>query len=295
MKASRIFMPGIHFLVYSNIFIALCASAYTSKTALLLYGNKGSLLVNTFVFCATLLFYCFHRMNKLKFLTTDENKESRNSWMNRHKTIYYTLIALSFITLLVESPFMPLRTWVVFIPPGLLGLGYTFPVIPTARGRKRLRDIYWLKTFWIAFAFAWLTTLLPVVYMQPVSSLLQPPVVFTFCRCLLFIFAICIPFDIRDMNFDTIRDVHTLPVIAGAKTSIFIAITLLLFFISLICIQILYFNLGIRNASALFISALLTIILLSFTNSKRPALFYPLLFDGAMLVQWLLVFAFAHF
>jgi len=295
MKASRILMPGIHFLVYSNIFIALCASAYTSKTSLLLYGNKGSLLVNTFVFSATLLFYCFHRMNKMKFLTSDENKEDRNNWMSSHKTIYYVFIAISFIALLVESIFMPLRTWIVFIPPALLGLGYTFPVIPTATGRKRLRDIYWLKTFWIAFAFAWLTTLLPVLFIQPLSAILQPPVIFTFCRCLLFIFAICVPFDIRDMNFDTKKGVHTLPVMAGARTSVYMAVTLLLFFISLICIQFLYFNLEIRYASALFISAFLTIVLLGFTNSKRPALFYPLLFDGAMLVQWLLVFAFAHF
>ena len=294
MSVSRILKSGIIFLVYSNIFIAFCTCSFTARTSLLLVGNNGAWLVNSFVFFATLLFYCFHRMNKKEFLSPDENKEERNHWMNQHKSIYYILIFVSFIALATEIFFMPLRTWMVFIPVGLLGIGYTFPILPTSGGWKRLRDIYWLKTLWIAFAFAWLTTFLPVIFSHPISSILQPKVLFIFSRSFLFLFAICIPFDIRDMDYDKNKGVKTLPILAGAKKAIYISITLLLFFIALTCIQFFYFNLAFKPASALLISALLTITLLFFAKSKRPALFYPLLFDGAMLVQWAAVFVLTH-
>jgi 4-hydroxybenzoate polyprenyltransferase len=285
---------AIRFFVYSNIFIALCASAYTAKTALLLYGNNGRLQVTITVFSATLLFYCFHRINKSKFLTAHENKEERNNWMSYHKEIYYALIAISSIILLFQLFYMPLRAWLVFIPVGLLGLGYTFPIIPARNGWKRMRDIYWLKTVWIAVAFSWLTTFLPVIINHPVSSLLTPPVLFIFFRAILFVFPICVPFDIRDMQFDQLKEVHTLPVTVGVKKSIYISIILLILFICLVCLQFFYFALPGTSAIALLCSAVLTIILLPLAKTQRPALFFPLLYDGAMLVQWIFIFVFKH-
>lgn len=291
-------MRGIKFalrsFVYSNIFLAFCVAAYTAKTSLIVEGNNGSLRIAGIAFFITLFFYCFHRINKKKFLTPDENLEERNSWMNAHKNIYYILITLSIVILSILLFYMPLRAWLVFIPVALLGLGYTFPIIPANKGWKRLRDIYWLKTFWIAFAFAWLTTFLPVVYTEPSSCLITPEVLFVFIRSLLFLFAICIPFDIRDMPFDKAKGVTTLPVSLGGKISIYIAISLLLIFIALVSVDLLYFNLNPRVASALLLSALVTIILLPLAKTKRPALFFPLLYDGALLTQWIFLFLFLH-
>ncbi len=206
MIAYRLFKYGLRFFIYSNLFIAFCTLAYTAKTSLLLYGSNGNIHVNSIAFSATLLFYCFHRINKHKFLTTGENLEERNNWMSRNILIYYFLIALALIALIIELTFMPLKAYLVFVPVGLLGVGYTFPIIPTKNGLKRLRDIYWLKTLWIAFAFSWLTSFLPVIFNEPLESILKPMVLFIFCRSFLFLFAICIPFDIRDMNFDKNRE-----------------------------------------------------------------------------------------
>jgi 4-hydroxybenzoate polyprenyltransferase len=290
----RLIANAIRFVVYSNIFIALCALAYTAKTSLLLFGNNGNLHVNLTGFSAILLFYCFHRINKKKFLTSGENEESRNDWMSSHRNTYYVLLTASSVTLFVQLFYMPARTWLVFIPVGFLGIGYTFPIIYTGKDWKRLRDIAWLKPFWIAFAFSWLTTFLPVVFAEPVSNMFNAAVLFIFSRSFLFVFALCIPFDIRDMNFDKLKGVYTVPVSAGAKTSIYIAICLLLIFISLVCIQFLYFKLDFSSAIALFCSSTLTILLLPLANTQRPALFFPLLFDSAMLVQWILIVAFLY-
>jgi 4-hydroxybenzoate polyprenyltransferase len=209
--------------------------------------------------------------------------------MSANKPLYYTLITLTSLTLALTLFYMPLRTWCVFISVGILGIAYTFPVIPTPKGWKRLRDIYWLKTFWIALAFSILTTFLPVLYFQPISSILKPPVLFIFFRALLFIFSICIPFDIRDIHFDKLKQVRTLPVILGPSASIYIAIALMLLFLSLVCIQFLYFSLNLHFTYALFASALITILLLLLSKRKRSALLYPLLYDGSMLLQCLLI------
>jgi len=292
MKTPVFIKSGSSFLVYSNIFLAFCATAYTAKTALLLTGTNGNWHVNSIVFFATLFLYCFHRINKRKLISPNELIEERNDWVNNHKTLYLFLIGISTLMLLEELFFMPLRTWLVFIPVGALGLGYTFPIIPTTKGWKRLRDIYWLKTFWIAFAFSWLTTFLPAVYRGSLSSMLKPEVLFIFIRGLLFLFAICIPFDIRDIEFDKQKGVTTLPVLFGAKNSVYIAVILLLLFIFLVGTDFVYFNLNIKAASALSLSAMVTVILLQFAKAKRNSLVFPLLYDGAMLTQWIFLFVF---
>ena len=295
MKPSRFIESGVSSVVYSNVFVALCTTAFTAKSSLLLFGNNGSMHIDSTVFSATLLIYCFHRINKTKFLILHENREDRNSWMSAHKTVYYVLIALAVIILSVQAFYLPIRTWLVSVPVAIVGIGYTFPIIPTKNGWKRLRDIYWLKTFWIAFAFSCLTTFLPVLYAAPGASILQPEVLFIFARSLLFIFAICIPFDIRDMRFDKLKGVMTLPVKLGVNISISIAIILLFLFILLMGVDFLYFKLNLRMAFALFLSAILTIILLPLSKSNRYALKFPLLYDSALLVQWLFIWALMHY
>jgi 4-hydroxybenzoate polyprenyltransferase len=291
MKMSRFIKLGLSPFVYSNIFVAFCTAAYTAKTSLLLFGDNGSTRVNSLVFCVTLFFYCFHRMNKQRSFTPDESLEARNSWMNKHKRIYSVLIGISLAIVTLQLFHMPIRTWLVFIPVALLGAGYTFPLIPTHNGWKRLRDIYWLKTFWIAFAFSCLTTFLPVIFVDPVSALFQPEVLFIFIRAFLFLFAICIPFDIRDMVFDRKKGVITLPVRFGAPASVNIAIGLLLLFIFLIGIDFRYFHIDLKPAFALFLSAVLTIVLLPLSKNKQYALLFPLLYDSALLIQWIFIFA----
>jgi 4-hydroxybenzoate polyprenyltransferase len=284
---------AIRFFTYSNIFIAICVTAYVAKTSLLLYRNNGNLHVNTLVFSATLFFYCLHRVNKKKFISTEESNVDRNYWMNTHWRVYFLLLALSAILIIIQLFFMPLRTWIVFVPVGILGIGYTFPIIRLQQGWKRLRDISWLKAIWIAMALSWFTTLLPVVFIEPVSSVFKPEVFFIFIRSFLFIFALCIPFDIRDIYFDKSSGIQTFPVSVGIKTSIYIAISLLLLFISLVCIQFLYFNLDFRYTLVLLISAIYTILLLPLANPKRHSLIFPWLYDGSMLVQWVLVLLFS--
>jgi len=294
IKMPSLLKNGISFFVYSNLFLAFCATAYTAKTSLLLYSDNGNLHVNSMVFFATLFLYCFHRINKKKSLAGDEGLEERNGWVVTHKAVFYALIIISLLFMLIELRYMPVRTWLVFIPVGLLGMGYTFPLIPTAKGWKRLRDLYWLKTFWIAFAFCWLTTFLPVVYRESLTATTKPEVLFIFIRSLLFLFAMCIPFDIRDMHFDRMKGVSTLPVRLGAKDSVKVGSLLLLLFIVLVIIELFYNYVAMRPAMGLLFSAGIGIILLQLAKNKQPALLFSVLYDGALFTQWLFIWLCMH-
>jgi len=215
------------------------------------------------------------------------------------RKLAFPLLILSFIIACWQLFFMPLRTIWVIIPVGLLGLGYIFPVIPTLNGWKRLRDFYWLKVLWIAFAFSWLTTFLPVIYTDSQQarhfiSLLSPSVIFIFLRSFLFISALCIPFDIRDVNFDKMRGMKTLPVIAGIKKSVLIAVALLCVFMLLVVFQHFRFGFGGHETIALLLSGSIAMIAVSLANPERPKLLFPIMYDGAMLLQWGLVLLFIH-
>ncbi len=227
-------------------------------------------------------------------MESEESLEERNGWVTTHKSVFYAFIGISLLFMLIELRYMPIRTWVVFIPVGLLGMGYTFPLILTTKGWKRLRDLYWLKTFWIAFAFCWLTTFLPVVYRESLAAMTKREVLFIFVRSLLFLFAMCIPFDIRDMQFDRMKSVSTLPVRLGAKNSVKVGSLLLLLFIVLVSIQFFYTHLAIRPAIGLFLSSSIGIVLLQLAKNKQPALLFSLLYDGALFTQWLFIWLCIH-
>jgi 4-hydroxybenzoate polyprenyltransferase len=128
--------------------------------------------------------------------------------------------------------------------------------------------------------------------MESLSSMLKPEVLFIFIRGLLFLFAMCIPFDIRDMGFDKLKGVITLPVRFGAKSSVHIAVILLIVFMLLVILDAFYFNLNIRAASALLLSGLVAILLLQFAKTKQASLVFPLLYDSALLTQWIFILVF---
>ena len=76
----------IRFLVYSNIWVALCALGLTASTEVL-FGT-ANFKVSQFVFFATIFTYNFQRVVRLK----KEKKHARKDWLNQHKIFTYFLI-----------------------------------------------------------------------------------------------------------------------------------------------------------------------------------------------------------
>jgi 4-hydroxybenzoate polyprenyltransferase len=285
----KVLASMFRFLVFSNIFIAACVLSFTVKTSLLMFHNSGDIHVNALVFFATLFLYSFHLLYGRNKMTPEEHKEERHNWVDKHKKLHRCIVIISLIISLSQLAYMPMRAWIVLGPVAIMALGYSIPLLKTKHGWKRFRDIAWLKVLWIALAYAWLTTLLPVIYNPDIHQWFRADVLLIFIRNFLFVFAIAIPFDVRDIGFDLERGVRTLPVVLGINGALALANGMLICFAAIVFLQCEFFDLSITVAFALCISVISSIFIVSMSKPERPNLFFQVVVDSTMVVQFLLV------
>ena len=114
-------------------------------------------------------------------------------------------------------------------------------------------------------------------------------IILSFIERFLFIFAITLPFDIRDLKVDEQSSVRTLPAKWGMKRTKQISIGMLLVAIgiNIYCWQAFYYSIPIM--AALMITYMITIILIKKTTPERSDYFYTGLMDGTMVLSGLLV------
>src|SRR6185369_13593853 len=109
---------------------------------------------------------------------------------------------------------------------GFISLAYSVPVL--AKGSKNLRGVKLLKIFLIMYVWAASTVVMPAVGTE--LPIFQRDVVLLFIERALFIFAITLPFDIRDYESDIKNKVVTIPGIIGIRSTRVLAFTCLLVF-----------------------------------------------------------------
>ncbi len=111
----------------------------------------------------------------------------------------------------------------------------------------------------------------------------------------IFLTAICIPFDIRDIRIDKADTISTLPRLLGEKKTRNVATVCSLIYILLLVAEYLT---GMFNAAifgGLMISAVITGIFVAMSHSKRTEYFYVAGLDGTMILQGFLVLIASQF
>ena len=207
----------------------------------ILLDVQANYKISQFVFFATLLAYNFQRVVRIK----KGKAHIRKDWLNRHKIAIYSLMLLgglisAYLFFEFQAP-----TQIAIVVSGVLSIGYPFG----------LRKMPGSKIFIIALVWAISTMLL--VLLENQIQLSQNITLHLLARFLL-IFAITIPFDIRDLNFDN-KELRTIPLVFGAVKARIIAISAL--FICAIIAVVQYINEDINFAY------LLALILLYFASS----------------------------
>ena len=138
----------------------------------------------------------------------------------------------------------------------------------------------------IAIVWGVVTVILPALedfYLDNLSVWLM-----FFERCL-FVFAITIPFDIRDLKIDAHTDVKTLPAHFGIRRSKTLAyITLLFVLILAFCSYSLGFY-SIIVLVMLSISVVTSAFLIEYADRVQHDYYFTGLVDGTMLIQPLLI------
>lgn len=287
-KLRKIGQKALNFIIYGHVFIALCAAFSTLATVKLLNPsndlslNDGQLAC--FVGAATFFLYNLHK--PVTYFLRKQFME--NQRFTRTKAFEIPLSILSILAaILCIDYFLQLtpNSQILLIGMAILSLGYVLPIL--GKGR-RLRDVGFLKIFLIAFVWAIVTIVLPFLEIQNDSK----NTFFLTLMCLermSFIFALCIPFDIRDIDWDSRTSIRTIPLSIGVEKAKFVSYCALIITISM---SYLLTNNKIYSATqflGLIVVYLLTALIVSKTTKNRSDYFFYGGVDGMILGQSLAI------
>lgn len=259
------------FYVFSNIHVAL---AVFSLSYLTLYEFQlEDQLITRFNFLATFIAYNF-----IRYFEIDNQSDYYIQWIQRNKNKLILLILIGLIWMIEILFKIEHRTHLFILPFVFTSFFY---VVPLPYFRLRLRYIASIKLFLIALTWAGVTVVLPLVQCE--YEFTSNSFIVLFQR-FLFILALTIPFDIRDLKIDS-SEIKTLPQSIGVdKSKIVGTISLLMFFVLEL------FKQPLIEKSFLEI-AVITVISLLFLNysSKNRKLFYTIFWVEAIPIFWLVL------
>ena len=265
-------MKWLHFILSHSIFIAFCAVALTFQTALLLRTDIDG-FVYGFIFFATLCSYNFYWIISKAAFT----KPGTLHLMLQEKKTGLLILSLSGIGAVFCLYQYPLPVQFI-LTSFLLTCLYALPLLPF-RPFYFMRKAGVLKTFLLAFTWAYVTVFIPL---QKTYLLLSNAELFVFTRRFLFMLMLCIIFDNRDKAVDKIRGLHSLATdLKPGHLRIFIY----LIFVTLFTTNFLYGHYGLtfNQSVALHISTVALLAVYFYSLKKRSYLFYYFFVDGMML------------
>lgn len=267
------FSKTILFFLNSNVFISICAYSLT-YSAYHWYQIPPNWNILNLVFLATFIIYNIARLFPLYF---DENTDLVNdNWLMTHKKIILLLTILCILMLLYLTLFITFLEFYYLAHLGILSLLYSFPKI------KPLRTIPYLKIFLIIYVWVSVSIILPIIN-EGLEVLLKLPILLFTLQIALFLFAITLPFDIRDKEADLRQKIKTLPQNIGNKNIIYWSI-FILGVSSLIAIvqqpeKIIYEN----------ILFLLTLLAIYKSKDFKSNWYYLGILDGTVLLKSLVI------
>lgn len=200
------------FYLNSSIHVALAVTAFAAITMINLRLEIDSDLL-FFIFFSTIIGY-----NITKYTGSHESGESP-------QPLTSSLIIFSLICLLPLIYFTFTQPLSVIIISGIMGLITIFYSWPLFLNRSNLRDITGLKIFVIAIVWSTVTVILPVLSVD-IEKLTNINFLIEFVQRLVFVVALTIPFDIRDIRFDT-HQLGTIPQMIGIKQSRILGVMML--------------------------------------------------------------------
>ena len=255
---------------YYYPFLMASSSALMASTS-----NHFSAFHFLFIFTGTFIGYY------IAILHPEIKITSKNFQINESKIILTIAFILVLILLLKLSfPFFQLFQYGL---ASLLSIIYYSQFTTKSGTVEGLRSVYLLKNFSIALAWALVTA--PILLENSDSLLL-------FLQRFLFLFALSISIDLRDIKKDKLKRIVTFPIQHGFRKTKGVAIILMLLSITLV-----YFYTYHQSSNSLLIasitSGILSIIAILNLHEQSTNKQYLLLVDGNLLLHGILFFIFA--
>ena len=264
----------LNFYLNSSIHVALAASALTWVTLIELDLKLDKYLLY-FVFFSTITGYNFVKY----FGVAKFHHRNLAAWLKVIQVFsFIAFLAMCFVTFYLE-----LNTLILI---GILGVVTFFYAIPVMLPKhylfddhKNLRQIGGLKVYVIALVWAFTSVFLPVVN-EAVT--INTDVMILGLQRFCYVLVLMLPFEIRDLNYDSLK-LATIPQKIGIKKTKIIGVLLLLLFVLLD-----YFKDVLTEETLLstIIIAIITLVLLIFSN-KNQSKYYSAFWVESLPIMWL--------
>lgn len=269
--------------------MSICAIVQGLLTFYLI-GSKPVYPVLGLLFTSTLGIYNFSILIS-KPRQPEKSAHKRIRWYFSHYRLMVTITIVSFLSLIPLFFLISTASKLLLIFLAILSFGYGLPLFTVGNQKFGLRNIPGLKLFMISLVWTMSSVLLPVLEAQAghLAMISMRDTTILIAKRFLFITAVAIPFDVRDLFEDKQFGLKTIAVAWGEKNAYLFCELLLAGYVVLL---FLFRNTGFSTDFwALTLSVLLTGWLIFKSKWERNEYYYFFYLDGVLILQYLFVVA----
>ena len=268
MASQSPFKKILDFIIYSNLFIAAGVACFTLQTALIFPIHTQRIEEFSILnFITTFVLYNLQRL----YYASHENVNAKYNWYTANRRLIFTLMVLLVMCFFARLLDFFLQHPDYFLGYLLLAVLSVFYFLPPLQ----LRKYGVLKPFIIAFVFVCTAILLPLY--NELTPELWIYATGQFC----FIAALCLLFDVKDLQNDLEIRLLSFPVKFGLTSTKYLT----LFFLALYAGSAVFTNnlTVVLSYLAVIIPGFLFTL---FLKPDRHVYFYFFLIDGLILLQY---------
>lgn len=279
----KLFEKFTNWILFTSVFAAFCATGMCMATEKLLINHVPRFIthLHILVFCSTLLVYNVHYIAK----KSSPEVSDRFAWSQHYKFYHYVLIVCGLVGCIYSVFVLPYKILLACIVLGLLSFAYSLPLLPF-KNKRRLKDFGWIKILVLTLVWTIVTSVLPILNVGIRIADFPYEIMMRF----VFMFILCIAFDIRDMQTDKGADIYTLPNIIGLKNSYRLMDVFMLLFVVFCSIQFVRYGHTWRLIAEV-ITIICTKAAIEYTRRYPSDKAYLGLVDGMMLLLSALILA----
>ena len=271
----QVFKKLLSFYIHSSIHVALSVYSLTWIT-LIKYGLPYDENVLYFIFYASITGYNFVKY----FGVAKFHHRSLTNWLK----IIQIFSFFSFVLMCYYAFQLSTKTLYYIVSFGIITFLYAIPFLPKrlfVDSKHNLRSIGGLKIYLIALVWSGVTVFLPLIEN---NYSINDDVILTGIQRFIFIIVLMLPFEIRDLSYDSLK-LSTVPQKIGIKQTKGVGMLLLLifFFLEFFKNEISEVTIGI-----LLLITILTLFFLVFSKVNQGK-YYSAFWVEALPIVWLLL------
>ena len=250
----------IEFIVFSNVWIALGAIGIALSTYFYT-ESEVDLLVIMLVFFSTLFGYSLQNISQREI---HKHRSNQILWSQSNNKLIKGIVFVSFLISVFLS-FYIMNIYLIILSIPFFGLVFFYR--NAFSNKLQIRNIPFFKILIISFCWSWTCCAVPQLVSNSIFNWNITFIIFTY------VYAITIPFDIRDMYVD--KKIFTIPQFTGKIVAFIISQ------LSILCLF--FFALYLSNSLLCFLMIMTNLILIPSLRINSE-FYYLFVLDGLLVI-----------